>query len=304
MTAEPGWRQRYEPIGLLLFCGATLAVIINLFKAGGQLGLTSSQIAFGSSLGAGLILFLWSLPGGGVPVNWRHLRAYIALGAISYGVPTALGALIAFQVGAGYSSVMTALSPIVTYALACVFGIATLAARKSIGLALGLVGTMILVAPGLSDPGGTIFGWMALGLVIPLALASGNILRTLMVPPETPSRLIAAGVLLTAACLLAPLALTGPLAAFGNFQALGILAACAAISSIFNVALFRLQKVAGPVMLSQIGYVAAAFGIGIAALTFGEVPTIGMIVAVALIIVGIRFVSATPARVAAPAPLR
>ena len=301
---ESGWRQRYEPLGLLLFCGATLAIIINLFKAGGQAGLTSAQIAFGSSLGAGLILFLWSLPGGGVPVTGRHLKAYVALGAISYGAPTALGALIALQVGAGYSAVMTALSPIVTYALACIFGIATLAARKSIGLALGLIGTMILVAPGLSDPGGSVFGWMALGLVIPVALATGNILRTLLVPPETPSRLIAAGVLLTAACLLSPLALTGSLAAFGNFQALGILAACAAISAIFNVALFRLQKVAGPVMLSQIGYVAAAFGIGIAALIFGEVPTVGMIVAVALIIVGIRFVSAAPAPVAARMPSR
>ena len=52
----------------------------------------------------------------------------------------------------------------------------------------------------------------------------------------------------------------------------------------------RLQIAGGPVYLSQIGYVAAAFGVALAYLLFGELPTWLLLAGVAMIVVGVLLV--------------
>ncbi len=57
---------------------------------------------------------------------------------------------------------------------------------------------------------------------------------------------------------------------------------------------FQLQRVAGPVYLSQIGYVAAGFGVAIAVAVFAETVTLAMLAGLALIAGGVFLV--TPRR--------
>lgn len=282
----------WQALSLLLVGGLMLAIIVNLSKGGARLGLSAAQITFFFSLGGGTLLLGIDRFRAHPPLRGRHLRAYAALGAVSYAVPTTLGAVVAARVGAGFASVLISLSPVLTFALAVLLGMQGMSRRQGAGLLLGLVGTWLLVLPGLTRPEETAVVWMLLGLVIPASLATGNILRTRLVPVETPNRLMVIGVLLAAALYLAPFALSTPLSPAGTGAAAALLAAGALVTAGFNLVLFQLQKVAGPVRLSQVGYVAAAFGILVAAVAFGERPRPSLLAAVAFIVAGIRLVNA------------
>lgn len=302
MHRRPTFGSLNRPSVLLLAGGLLLAINVNLPKAGMQAGLAPTQIAFAASLGARLLLSSLCMASGGRARARHPFGAYVALGAISYAFPAVMSAVIADRVGAGFASVLVALSPVLTCAIAVPAGLQTLRSSNAAGLALGLAGTFVLVSPGIALPSGGDAPWMIAGLSIPAALVTGNILRSLMVPEKARTETVAAGVLLAAACLLAPLALSAPTAALAAAEGTGILLACTAVTAVFNVMLFRLQKAAGPVRLSQIGYVAAAFGVALAALVFGEVPSPTLLAATGAVAIGVRLVNGpSPAASSAPA---
>ncbi|MFD2263963.1 DMT family transporter [Lacibacterium aquatile] len=278
------------PTLLLLLGGFLLATNVNLTKAGLLAGLTPVQIAAGTALGAGSILALFNrAQGRRIPTDPRHLRAFLTLALISFTLPMTMGVFVTGKIGASFTSVMMSLTPLVTLALATLFRIEALRLTTAAGIGLGLVGTLILVTPGLQAPEGLL--WMLCGLVIPLGNATGNILRSILVPRDTPSPAIACGVLLSAAVFLTPLAIAqGFETADLPAAALTVLAG-AVLSAISNVTLLRLQNVAGPVRLSQVGYVAACFGGGLATLLYGERPSLSLFIAAGFIIMGVRLVS-------------
>lgn len=275
------------PTLLLLLGGLLLAVNVNLTKASVLAGLTPVQVAWGAALGAGSILYLVNrLQGRQLPRDRQHLKAFATLALISFSLPMTFGVLVTGKIGASYTSVMMALTPLVTLGLAALFRIEALRRTTVIGILLGLIGALLLVLPGLKSPDSLV--WMICGLVIPLGNATGNILRTILVPRDTPSPTIASGILLTAATFLTPIALAqGFEATVLPTAALTVLAgACA--SAVSNVTLLKLQQLAGPVRLSQVGYVAACFGVLIAAVTFGERPSLSLVIAAGFIIMGVR----------------
>lgn len=59
-----------------------------------------------------------------------------------------------------------------------------------------------------------------------------------------------------------------------------------AVSAISYVLNFQLQKIAGPVVFSQIGYWGTGFGVLLAALLFGDVLTALSLIGLAAIICG------------------
>jgi len=141
-----------------------------------------------------------------------------------------------------------------------------------IGIAVGFVGAvMVAVTRGEAGQPADLF-WVALGLLIPVSLAAGNIYRTVDWPEDTGPIELAVGSHLASATLL----LAGILALFGvkAFAPLGavplvVVAQVASASAMFAF-FFRLQAVGGPVYLSQIGYVAAAVGLVAGTIFLGE----------------------------------
>lgn len=75
-----------------------------------------------------------------------------------------------------------------------------------------------------------------------------------------------------------------------SWPAARILAIQVVVSAVFYALYFRLQHLAGPVYLSQIGYVGTAFALPIAVLVFGDRVTPAMIAGVALVILGVFLV--------------
>ena len=107
--------------------------------------------------------------------------------------------------------------------------------------------------------------------------------------------------LLFAAGLIVPVALAvegGPAAAslWQNPALLTFTLLNVAAFALKFVTYFRLQHVAGPVYLSQIGSVGAAVGLPVAVTLFGETLPYGFALAVALIVAGAILFQMRPSR--------
>ena len=176
------------------------------------------------------------------------------------------------KLGAGYAGILFTLSPIMTLLFSLTLRLKRPNGLGLAGLGAGFLGALLVTATrgGLDEPAAGV--WIAMGLLIPVLLAAGNIYRTLDWPEDAGPIELAVGSHAVAAVLLAVLAV--PLAGGLHFDLLGaspglVLAQVTAAAGMFAL-FFRLQQVGGPVYLSQISYVAAAVGLAFGTLVFGE----------------------------------
>ncbi|MDH3264235.1 MAG: hypothetical protein OEM24_09575 [Paracoccaceae bacterium] len=196
-----------------------------------------------------------------------------------------MGYLSVAHVGAGYVSLTFAFPVLVTYLFALPLGLDRARPLKFLAVGLGLSGGLIL-AFGKAAPGGAGAAWVALASAIPVALAAGNLYRTRFWPEGAEALPLAA---LTAlfgglAALPAAALAEGAPAFSPGVTALGL--AGAAVFASQYALLFRLQRLAGPVYMSQIGSVAAVVGALFAVAHLGESLPSGFWPAALLIALG------------------
>jgi drug/metabolite transporter (DMT)-like permease len=283
------------PFFLLLAVGAFIAVGINLSKAAAAYGIEGPEFAFWLSIGAGTVLLgLATLRGETIKLEPAHLRYYAVTGFVSLAAPNALTFILAKHAGAAYASVPYSLSPLITYPLAILVGLDRPEWRRFGGLAVGFVGTVLVLsrlALATADAGAL---WLLVALAIPLCLATGNIYRTLKWPKDMGDVGLAAAMMLASAIWLSPFMIAYPVVAFragfgaGELIVLAQIAAAAAMYWLY----FWLQRAAGPVYLSQIGYVGAGFGVLFAVIFFREVVPPAAILGLLLIVAGVLLVRA------------
>lgn len=271
----------HSAFGLLLVTGGLLGLTPPLAKLAAEGGVPAALWAFVISFGAGSVLLIALLAGGGrLGLGSGRLRYYFVAAAISYALPNLLLLSAIPHLGAGYAGIMLTLSPIATLLLSLLLGVRRPSRLAIAGIAVGFLGAL-LVASTRGEAGRPAeLSWVLLGLLVPLSLAAGNIYRTWAWPKEAGPIELAAGSHLAAALLLAALLLEpgpapdGALASDGALALLAahpalVLAQVAAASAMFAF-FFRLQAVGGPVYLSQIGYVAAAVGLLAGVFFLGE----------------------------------
>lgn len=250
--------------GLFFVTGGLLGLTLPLGKLAGQAGVPPTVWALTISLGAGAILALARALAGhrGAPggAEWRF---YLVAGLISYALPNLLMFSVMPHVGAGFTGLFFTLSPVATLTLAVLLRVQRTSRLGVIGIAIGFFGAVVVSATRgqLGAPAG--LGWIALGMLVPLFLAAGNIYRTVAWPPGGHPIALAAGSHLAAAAMLGLLLLlTGETGAVATLAAVPGIALTQAVAAAATFAVFfRLQAVGGPVYLSQIGYVAAAVGL-------------------------------------------
>lgn len=282
--------MRY-PVVLLLLVGCLLAVSINVAKAASAAGASPLLTAFAATAGAGLVLLARAtLAREAISLKPARLAFYMGAGALSYALPNALVFAAASHVGSGYAAILHAFVPGLTYLVALGWGLDRLSGLRALGVVLGLVGALIVIVArlGFSHPGQTV--WIVLALAAPVSIALGNVVRSRFWPAGAspgalaPALLLAAGLQLGGALLMQPVAASPP-AGSGGLLLLQVL-----VSSLFYHLYFRLQHLAGPVYLSQIGYVAAGFGLPLAAIFFAERITSPMLGGVAFVVLGVLLV--------------
>ena len=260
-------------IGLLIVTGGLLGLTLPFGKIATSAEVPAVVWAFVISLGAGgVLLVALLLRGERIRLNAHKLRYFFVTAAISYALPNLLMFSVMPHVGAGYTGIMFTLSPVITLVLSIILGVRRPNLLGVAGIAIGFAGAVMVAATRgeAGEPAALI--WVAIALLIPLCLASGNIYRTIDWPEGTgPIELAVGSHLAAAAMLLVGIAALDGVASLGQLAELPLvtLAQVASASAMFAF-FFRLQAVGGPVYLSQIGYVAAAVGLISGTLFLGE----------------------------------
>ncbi len=286
--------RRFEPLALLVATGGLIGVIFPVTKLAQATGIAPLPWALSMMAGAGLILMVLTRAQG-VPLPWngRHLRYYAVSGLLSMALPNMVVFLVMPRLGAGLTAVVYTLPPILTLLMATAVGVERPDRRRVIGIGVGLLGALLIVGPRGSLPSPDLAGWMALAFLAPASVAAGNVYRTRAWPPGARPIALAAGTMAGGAAWVAvALLATGGL---GDLAGLALVPGLAllqiAVTALTYVLYFRLQVVAGPVYLSQIGYVATAVGLGSGALAFGETYSSWVWGGAAVIVAGVLLVS-------------
>lgn len=257
---------------LLVVTGSLLGLVLPFGKLATGIGVAPLMWAFVVSFGAGsVLLFSLLLRGQRIRLDVRKLRYFFIAAAISYAIPNLLMFSAIPHLGAGYTGIMFTLSPVITLVFSILLGVRKPTSLGVAGILVGFLGALIVAWTRGEAGRPADMLWVVAGFCIPLALAIGNIYRTVDWPRGAGPIELAVGSHLAAAfMLMAAMFLTGG----PDFAALAaiplIVSAQVAASSLMFAFFFRLQAVGGPVYLSQIGYVAAAIGLISGMLFLGE----------------------------------
>jgi drug/metabolite transporter (DMT)-like permease len=183
---------------LLLILSGILAA--GVFLAGKQAGaepLSPLLILFWQMSGGALVVWTVSWPSRQFPVwDAQHLRYYLIGGLLGVSLPYVLAFIVLRELQVGLVGLMTALSPIMTYAMARLLGMERGHPLRLLGLVIGLVGVALLVVPkGALDLSGHAF-FLLLALGIPLTLAMSNLYRSRYWPAGSAALPLVTGMLM------------------------------------------------------------------------------------------------------------
>ncbi|TBW49127.1 DMT family transporter [Marinobacter halodurans] len=272
---KAGDRQGLYAFGCLLLVGTFLALSLMMAKFADGAGAPRLTFLMVALAGAGIVLMLLTaLQRQAMPFNRRTLEYALVTGVL-LALPNALGFLAVRHVGAGFISLSFAFPILITWVMAVLLGMEALRIQRLLGVSLALVGGVILAlskaGSSTGDP-----AWAVLILAMPVVLAVGNIYRTRRWPVGTSPIFLAAIMLIGAALALLPFVWATEAGQFGDlFRSSTVPVLLGVETGVFSILYFFyfvLQKLAGPVYLSQIGTVAAVVGTLIAVLALGE-PT-------------------------------
>jgi drug/metabolite transporter (DMT)-like permease len=285
---------------LLVASSFIFASKIMVAKAALMAGILPFQLGFLGNLGAGLMLLLLAKGSGEeIPTSARHVVLYVALAVISFAAPTVLSYAIVDRVGPAYTATVYSLSPLLTMSFAAGLGIERMYLSRVLGIFIGFAGMVALVQQQLALIKTDQTLWVLLGLLIPVFAAMGNIIRTKFWPPTTSALAFASATLLMSSVLI--LGVAPMFESLGDWEVshvnqmawIGAMIAVSALSYVLN---FQLQKVAGPVIFSQIGYWGTGFGVLLAALLFGDVLTSLSLLGLVAIVFGSAVAKRSPER--------
>ncbi|MEQ8354242.1 MAG: DMT family transporter [Kiloniellaceae bacterium] len=300
-TSANGLRNRRSPgpallpLLLVLAVGSLLGVTAVIAKAAALAGWPPLALLAWSNLGAAAIQLACTTAAGRRFNTTAPYRRYYLISGLLFALPNALAFGAAQHVGAGIVALCFAFPLILTYGLALGFGLERLQGRRLAGVLLGLGGALtIALSGGAPGSGLAVSPWLLAALSAPAIIAVGNIYRSLHWPKGADGLELSPGMLLVGglSLLLALLAGGAGLApAAWDTASLAFLAGQTAIFALLYLLYFMLQKLAGPVYLSQIGSVGALVGITLATVVLAEPLTAAIVIAGALVAAGILLVN-------------
>ncbi len=276
---------------LLLVSGVLTA---GLFITGKQVGTEAVSpllILFWQMTGGALVVWLVSWPSRRFPAwDAQHVRYYLIGGLLGVSLPYELAYTVLRELQVGLVGLLTALSPVLTYALARLLGHEQGSPLRLLGLMAGLGGVAMLIMPndGVELSGLNIY--LLLALAIPLTLAASNIYRSRYWPAGSEALPLAIGMLTLQSGLLFIVNLL-----FGNFEQFmpaspnigGLLVLLSLMAGASYLSTFKLLRIGGPVYLSQMGYVITAATLLAGMVIWGEQYDSNDLLSIGLILSGV-----------------
>ncbi|MBI3452602.1 MAG: DMT family transporter [Rhodospirillales bacterium] len=288
------------PLALLGVLGANWGLAFSLAKIGSLGGVPPLGYALWLNLGAGVILTAMAWLRGEVPpVTPVHLRYYLIAGVAGLAIPTINVLYVVRHLPAGIIAVIVALSPLLTYGFAQLYGIERFDLRRASGIALGLAGVMMIVLPRTSLPSPDMASWALMTMITPLFYAGSNIYVAEARPAGVHSLALAGAMQLGSAVVFLPLVVATdgfyPLWPHLGPPELAILGHIA-VSCIGSLLFFEIIRMAGPVFLSQVGYLITLTGLWWGHVFFDERHSLWVWAATATILLGLMLVTRIPKR--------
>ncbi|GAB3024391.1 DMT family transporter [Bowmanella dokdonensis] len=273
MFRQQANRTRLIAFTTLLACGALLALSTNMAKVSNTLGFAQFPYLTWSLAGATLMLGLLSLakrqP---LPLKRPALVYYFVAAFLSVAGSNFIFFSAVSKVGVSFVALTLSLPPLLTYLGALMLGMESFNRWRAAGVAFALAGAGVLVMAKWSSATDDRL-WILLTLLGPVLLAAGNLYRSSHWPKGAKAESLAPGMLMAATLILALAGSAGPqgiMLTDLDGAKTGLLVLQALVFATQFKLLFILQKAGGPVFLSLIGAVSAAFGIPVSVALLGE----------------------------------
>ena len=293
-----GLATRIRAWAVLLFLGVAWGLTFSLAKIATSngahpLGITLWQALFGAVF-LGAVCVVRRRPLSGKP---RALQIYAICGLLGTVIPGVLFFYAASRLPAGVLSITVTVVPILTFMLAALFGLERFAFLRVVGVLLGALAVVLLVAPeqSLPDPGAA--PWVLAACAAAACYAAENLVIALRMPDGASPLMITCGMSLAATAMLAPVVIAtdsfvtlpwpwGPV----EWSILGM----AVVSAIAYGLYIYLIGQAGPVFSSQVAYAVTLAGVLWGMALFGERHSPWIWLSLALMLAGLALV--TPRR--------
>lgn len=291
------------PLFMLLISGIVfgLGYALNRIAVGG--GIPFLAYVFWMGTGAAILLFLIGLATRSLPqMKWAHIRAYLVLGTISFGLSYSILAIVAPEIPTGVLSLSATLTPIFTYPAAALLKLDRFALLRTLGLVFGIGAVALIVVPETSLPSPDMVPWVLLGMVVPLLYVANAIIIALLKPPPSGALPLACGTLGAGALFMLVVMLVseqwwwfeGPM---DDADWALVMAACT-LALMFYM-MIEIIRIAGPVFFTTVNFIIPLAGIGWGILLFGESNSLWVWLALVLMILGVFLVN-RPSKAAAP----
>lgn len=285
---------------LLLLNGSLIAGIYILAKLVRADGLSPfAVLAWQLLIAAPAVTAVAALAGRLPTLNRSSVRYAAVAGALGISAPNVITFTALAHIPAGVVGVIGALSPLFTYLIALAMRVERLRRWGLVGVLLGLAGTLALVLPRSDGIDGHMLPWALLAVAGPLFLAAGNLFRSLAWPPGLHPLSAASLMLMIQALVLVPAALlSGHLAvpaSLGVDTQLALLGA-GLLTTLFYLTAFELQRIAGPVVVGQLGYVITLATLALGVLIFGERHGLATVAAMLTVLAGIALLHGSSGR--------
>ncbi len=230
-------------------------------------------------------------------LGWAHLRGYLVLGTISFGLSYTIFAYAAPKVPAGVIGLGATLTPILTYPAAAALKMDRFSALRTLGLVIGVGGVVLVLAPETSLPTRDMVPWVLLALTVPLLYVANAIIIALIAPPPSGALPLAGGILTVGALFMfVVMAATGQWWWFDGPMTVGdwaLIAASATIALAFFL-MIEIIRIAGPVFFTSVNFMIPLTGIGWGVVFFDERHSVWIWLALALMLVGLVLVNRRP----------
>lgn len=282
---------------LLIISGILAAGVFIAGKQASGDQLSPFLILFWQMSGGALVVWIAALPSRQFPI-WRkeYIRYYLIGGLLGISLPYVLAFIVLQQLQVGTVGLLTALSPIFTYAMARVLGLEAGHPLRLLGLIVGLGGVVLFVIPGDTSVLPDHWSSMLLALAIPVTLAASNIYRSRYWPAGSAAMPLVIGMLTVQSMglIVVNLVIGTFYVELPVFEDTGlVLTVLALMAGASYLTSFTLLRVGGPVYLSQMGYVITAVTMLAGVLLWDERYDNSDLISMGLILTGVLLTTIT-----------
>lgn len=289
---------------LILLAGLNFSLLFPVNVLAFRAGIPATAYVFWYALGAGMIVLAIALARGQVPrLTWPHLKSNLISGLLGFAFPFALLAFVSGKLPTGIAALLIVLTPAFTYLVSLAARASRFHIMPTAGLALAVVGVLVVVIPAGALPTPDMAGWFLLALLVPFCFAALNVYVQLYRPPAAPDFALASGLLFAGIGGLVVLVVaTGQY--YVPFQngddREWALPAAMLINAVIWPFFFFLINRTGAVLFSMINVVGLVFGTLWGILLFDDAQSPLVWLAGALMLVGFFLVVLTPRADALP----